>query len=82
MSLTDKENRDLAKAYVQQHLGELATDVIWWQRNSTLKGRQTDHDTSRLDKLAALCVTYCTDEAEYQEAERLVLNAALARVAI
>ncbi|MDU8351065.1 hypothetical protein RYA05_04045 [Pseudomonas syringae pv. actinidiae] len=81
MPVTDKENRDLAKAFVQDHLGALASDVIWWRKNSTLKGRQTDHDTSQMDKLAVICATYCTDDGEYQEAERLIINAALAHAA-
>ena len=64
-----------AKGFAENHLVDLCADVLAWRKRTTLP---TD---CKMHQLASICIPYCSEDDQYQEAERLVIHAALVHAA-
>lgn len=67
--------RIAARGFAESNLSELAADVVAWRKIATLPNDR------KLHELARLCTPFASDGDEYQEAERLIVQFALERIA-
>lgn len=73
--MSSQTPRLAARGFAEANLQALSSDVVYWKRNSRLP------ENNKIDELARLCLGYYPEGDEYQEAQRLVENAALAYAA-
>jgi len=64
-----------AKGFAENHLRELAADILAWRARSKIP------EGSKMHGLAELCAGYCSADDQYQEAERLVVTKTLEHAA-
>lgn len=67
--------RFAARGFAENHLRELAADILTW------RGRCKIPEVSKMHDLAELCAGYCSADDQYQEAERLVVMKTLEHAA-
>jgi hypothetical protein len=73
--MTCQINRLAARAFTEQNLALLAADVLALRKRAALPLG------SKVHELASLCLATATEGDEYQEAERLIVQFALANAA-
>lgn len=64
-----------AKGFAENYLEELSAEVLVWRKRTTLPV------DCKMHQLASICERYCSEDDQYQEAERLVIHAALVHAA-
>lgn len=67
---------DAARSFAVSNLKELAADVLNWQSGKLIP------EGASLHQLAELCLSCGFNHDQYQQAERLVIAAALKQIAI
>lgn len=68
-------HRLAARAFAEENLAQLAADVLAWRKRAALPA------DSKVHELTSLCRAFATEDDEYQEAERLIVQFALENAA-